>query len=227
MDYPRTFVAIRPVLNGQLTQNGIKHVFLACAKPTYSEGIIMSYPKLKWLLSLTLIVVMASWSTHAALVKKMSLSEMVGNADKVFRATVLSKEPGSVQAGGGELSTIIYTLRIDDAIKGDFGSGKEAQVLQLTMLGSMKSSHVVGNQKRLTNLQINPDLQLGSDYVLFTTARSAAGLSTTVGLDQGLFRLSNDNSGRDMVVNGLDNKGIFSGPVSYDELKAAIFNNIN
>lgn len=170
---------------------------------------------------------MASWSTHAALVKKMSLSEMVGNADKVFRATVLSKEPGSVQAGGGELSTIIYTLRIDDAIKGDFGSGKEAQVLQLTMLGSMKSSHVVGNQKRLTNLQINPDLQLGSDYVLFTTARSAAGLSTTVGLDQGLFRLSNDNSGRDMVVNGLDNKGIFSGPVSYDELKAAIFNNIN
>lgn len=84
----------------------------------------MSYPKLKWLLSLTLIVVTASWTTHAALVKKMSLSEMVGNADKVFRATVMSKEPGSLQAGGGELSTIVYTLRIDDPIKGDFGSGK-------------------------------------------------------------------------------------------------------
>lgn len=42
----------------------------------------MSYPKLKWLLSLTLIVATASWTTHAALVKKMSLSEMVGNADK-------------------------------------------------------------------------------------------------------------------------------------------------
>ncbi|MGS2720615.1 hypothetical protein [Paraglaciecola aestuariivivens] len=187
----------------------------------------MYYTKFKWLLSLTLIIVTASWSTHAALVKKMSLSEMVGNADKVFRATVLSKEPSSVHAGGGELSTIVYTLRIDDAIKGDFGSGKEAQVLQLTMLGSMKSSLVVGNQKRLINLQINPDLELGSDYVLFTTARSPAGLSTTVGLGQGLFRLSNDGSGPDMAVNGLDNKGIFSGPVSYDELKAAIFNNIN
>ena len=187
----------------------------------------MSYPKLKWLLSLTLIVVTASWTTHAALVKKMSLSEMVGNADKVFRATVMSKEPGSLQAGGGELSTIVYTLRIDDPIKGDFGSGKEGQVLQFIMLGSMKSSLVVGTQKRLTNLQINPDLQLGSDYVLFTTARSSVGLSTTVGLGQGLFHLSNDSNGRDMVVNSLGNQGLFSGPVSYDELKAAIFTNLN
>lgn len=187
----------------------------------------MSFTKFKWLLSLTLMVAIASWPTHAALVKKMSLSEMVGNADKVFRATVLSKEPSSLQAGGGELSTIVYTLRIDDPIKGDFGSGKEAQVLQLTMLGNMKSSLVVGNQKRLTNLTVNPDLQIGSEYVLFTTARSSVGLSTTVGLEQGLFRLSNDNNGRDMVVNGLNNQGIFSGPIGYDELKTAIFNNLN
>ena len=63
--------------------------------------------------------------------------------------------------------------------------------------------------------------------MLFTTAKSAVGLSTTVGLDQGLFRIFNNADGRDMTANGLGNQGIFGGPVSYVELKAAINAELN
>jgi len=171
----------------------------------------------------SLAVALASMTASAAMVMQMGLSDLVGNADKVYRGTVLTKEPGSVFAGGGQLSTVVYTIRVDDALKGDFGSGKDAAVIELTMLGNLKADVSSGNVKRLSALDMNPDLVVGSDYVLFTTAKSAAGLSTTVGLDQGLFRIFNNADGRDMTANGLGNQGIFDGPVSYEELKAAIF----
>lgn len=170
---------------------------------------------------------LASFAASAAMVKQMGLSELVGNADKVFRGTVMSKEPGVVSAGGGELDTVVYTLRVDDALKGDFGSGKAAQIVELTMLGSMKAEADTGGAQRLFTLNVNPDLQVGSDYVLFTTAPSAVGLSTTVGLDQGLFRVFATETGSEMTANGLGNRGTFGGPVSYDQLKAAIHDELN
>ena len=174
-------------------------------------------------LALTFAAVMAS----AAMVMAMGLGDLVSNADKVFRGTVLTKEPGIVNVGGGELSTVVYTIRVDDALKGDFGAGKDATVLELTMLGNLKADGSTGNTKRLFAVDMNPDLKVGSDYVLFTTPPSAVGLSTTVGLDQGLFHIFNNADGRDMTANGLGNQGIFGGPVSYQELKAAINAELN
>jgi hypothetical protein len=170
---------------------------------------------------------LASFTASAAMVKQMGFAELVGNADKVFRGTVMGKEPGVVSAGGGELDTVVYTLRVDDALKGDFGSGKEALVIELTMLGSMKAEAESGGAQRLFTLNVNPDLQVGSEYVLFTTRPSAIGLSTTVGLDQGLFRVFATDAGREMTANGLGNRGIFGGPVSYDQLKAAVHDELN
>ena len=175
----------------------------------------------------TLILGFASMTASAAMVLQMDLSDLVSNADKVFRGTVLTREPGTVSAGGGELSTVVYTIRVDDALKGDFGSGKDAAVIELTMLGNLKADISSGNLKHLSVLDMNPDLNVGSDYVLFTTARSKVGLSTTVGLDQGLFRIFDNADGRDMTANGLGNQGIFDGPVSYEELKTAIFAEMN
>lgn len=165
---------------------------------------------------------LASFAASAAMVQQMGLSDLVGNADKVFRGTVLSKEPGTVTAGGGELDTVVYTLRVDDAIKGDFGTGKSARTIEITMLGDLKERPIASGPQRLFSLNISPDLRVGSDYVLFTTSPSTIGLSTTVGLDQGLFRVFATENGSDMTANGLGNQGLFGGPVSYDELKAAI-----
>jgi len=165
---------------------------------------------------------MASFAASAAMVQKMGLADLVSNADKVFRGTVLSKEPGSVRAGGGELDTVVYRLSVDDAIKGDFSSGKDAHVIEVQMLGSLKQAPASGDYQKLFAMDMNPDLQVGANYVLFTTAPSAVGLSTTVGLEQGLFRVFANESGNEMTANGLGNQGLFGGAVSYDELKSAI-----
>lgn len=187
----------------------------------------MKLQKLLLSLAIMLALTFFTLAASAAMVMKMGLSDLVGNADKVFRGTVLTKEPGTVSMGGSEFSTVVYTVKVDDALKGDFGSGKDAAVIELTMLGNLKSDVSSGNMKRLSVIDMNPDLIVGSDYVLFTTAKSAAGLSTTVGLDQGLFRIFNNADGRDMTANGLGNQGLFGGPVSYEELKTAIFAVIN
>lgn len=172
----------------------------------------------------SLVVALTSMTASAAMVMKMGLGDLVGNADKVFRGTVLTKEPGTVSMGGSEFSTVVYTVKVDDALKGDFGA---KPVVTLTMLGNLKQDVSTGNVKRVTRLDMNPDLSVGSDYVLFTTAASSAGLSTTVGLGQGLFRIFNNADGGDMTANGLGNQGLFGGPVSYEELKTAIFAVIN
>ena len=172
----------------------------------------------------SLVVALTSMTASAAMVMKMGLGDLVGNADKVFRGTVLTKEPGTVSLGGSEFSTVAYTVKVDDALKGDFGA---KTVVTLTMLGNLKQDVSTGNVKRVTRLDMNPDLSVGSDYVLFTTAASSAGLSTTVGLGQGLFRIFNNADGGDMTANGLGNQGLFGGPVSYEELKTAIFAVIN
>ena len=77
------------------------------------------------------------------------------------------------------------------------------------------------------SLDINPDLAVGQTYVLFTSQPSAIGLSTTIGLSQGLFRVFNSAQGRELAANGLDNAGLFDGAVSYSDLKAAIEAEIN
>ena len=167
----------------------------------------------------SLVVALTSMTASAAMVMKMGLGDLVGNADKVFRGTVLTKEPGTVSMGGSEFSTVVYTVSVDDALKGDFGA---KPVVTLTMLGNLKQDVSTGNTKRVARLDMNPDLSVGSEYVLFTTAASSAGLSTTVGLGQGLFRVFANANGRDMTANMLNNQGLFNGPVKYSELSSAV-----
>lgn len=163
----------------------------------------------------------------ATLVAHMDLPDLVGNADRIYRGTVLSKEPGSVTAGGGELPTVVYRIRVDDALKGDFGDGKEAGVMTISMVGSLKQPEQDGDVQRAFFLDMNPNLEVGRAYVLFTTPPSAVGLSTTVGLNQGLFRVFNSADGSEMASNGAGNQGLFDGPVSYAELKSAITAEMN
>ena len=188
---------------------------------------MLHFPK-RWSLTGGLLAALLFASgAQAAMVMKMDLGDLAGNADKVFRGTVVSVEPGTVQAGGGELPAVVYTVQVDDAIKGNFGSGKDASFVELRMLGSLKADTQTGNIRRLSGVDINPKLTVGRTYVLFTTAPSPVGLSTTVGLNQGLFRVFNNAQGREMTANGLDNQGLFDGAVSYQELKNAIKAELN
>ena len=67
-----------------------------------------------------------SLEASMAMVAKMGLRDMTANAAHIFRGTVLDVEQSSLTVGGGELPVVVYTLRVDEAFKGDFGSGKDA-----------------------------------------------------------------------------------------------------
>ena len=42
------------------------------------------------------------------------------SAGRIFRGTVLGVTDGTVQVGGGQLATVVYRLRVDEAFKGSF-----------------------------------------------------------------------------------------------------------
>lgn len=166
-------------------------------------------------------------TASAEMVMKMGMADLVGNADKIFRGTVVEMNPGTVTAGGAEFPTVAYTIRVEDALKGEFGTDKDSAIVTVEMLGSIKADAQTGAVRNVAAIDLNPKLQVGQTYVLFTTPPSAIGLSTTIGLDQGLFRVFSNAQGREMAANGLENRGLFDGAVSYSELKAEIYAEID
>src|SRR5262249_22294348 len=101
------------------------------------------------------------------------------------------------------------------------------------MLGLGKSTAPTGNSKKLSALRDLPQLEMGRDYVLFTTRPSAIGLSTTVGLGQGAFAIQSGTK-EESVANAFGNAGLDvrraaaaagqprSGPIPYADLARAI-----
>ena len=111
-------------------------------------------------------------------------------------------------------------------------------LVRMQMLGKLPTVRV-GNAVRYSPLPDLPSLNLGSDYLLFATAPSAIGLSTTLGLGQGRFDLLKKSEDDLQAVNGFNNLGLFkgtrtasfaiggphlpvSGPVSYSLLAGQI-----
>src|SRR5690606_18071980 len=128
-----------------------------------------------------------------------------------------------VAVGGGELPTITYELLVQEQFKGQFPAAGDKTVVTVTMLGSLKESDVVvDGKRRFSALPDLPELRLGGEYVLFTTQPSRVGLSTTVGLGQGAFKIFLSEDGDELAANELDNAGLFNGPVTYTTLAHAI-----
>jgi hypothetical protein len=172
---------------------------------------------------------------QAATVQQLNLEEMVDRAGRIFRGTVLDVREGTVQAGGAELPTVTYRIRVDEAFKGTYQDVKGMQIAEIKMLGKLKTNQTA-NTRSLPLIDL-PKLQVGQDYLLLTTQPSAIGLSTPVGLGQGTFRVTG-KPGQELAVNLNQNLGLLkdmegvsgsaapnqngSGPLPYTALAALI-----
>jgi len=159
----------------------------------------------------------------ATTVLHMGLSDLAQRADHIFRGTVISVEPGTVHAGGADLPTVTYRLRVDEAFKGDYSATKG--VAEITMVGTLKQPTHDGAIVHFQRLPQLPDLVRGGEYVVFTTPPSSIGLSITVGLGQGAFKIYRSADRQEMVVNEINNAGlsaVIDGPVAYTTLADAI-----
>jgi len=178
-------------------------------------------------LALSVIAVLLTASPlMATILKHMNLEELAGNAHGIFSGTVIEVDKGSLDLGGGTVATITYRVVVDTPLRGDFIDKEGQKVADIRMVydpGPTRSNGFA----RFPILPKMPDIQLGKRYLFFTTAPSAVGLSTTVGLGQGCFRISGE-PGEELVVNEFDNLGLFrgmsvagapkTGPVEYSSL---------
>ena len=171
--------------------------------------------------------------------KPFNLSEMVQNADKIYRGRVLSAESGTIEAGGGSLPIVTYRIKVDEAFRGTFQTVKGTQIAEIRMLG--KSLPVTsGALRHISALPEMPKLSQGESYLVFTTRAVNGGLSAPVGLGQGSFHILQGKE--QMAVNEFNNRGLFkdmnmqsvrsralapsaitsSGPIPYSELARQI-----
>lgn len=146
-------------------------------------------------------------TVHATTVAPMNLSDLAGRAGRIFRGTVVAVEPGSVTAGGGEIPTVTYRLRVTEPLKGAFGEGGTRGLTELQMVGRVKTGPGRSGLRQVSLLGDVPALEVGREYLLFTTRPSAVGLSTTVGLGQGAFRIVGEGD-RATATNAFGNAGL-------------------
>jgi hypothetical protein len=155
-------------------------------------------------------------------VAHMTLRDLVVRGDRIVRGTVLASTEGTLQAGGGTLPIVTYKIRVDQALKGDAAQG---DVIEVRLFGAAKPKNS-GAFRRAGMLKDLPQFRVGSDYLFVLTQPSAIGLSTTVGLGQGLFQLQG-RPGQETAVNAANNLGLFigvsgapqaAGPVDYRTL---------
>lgn len=178
---------------------------------------MMKKPRFFYRYLLFLLFLLPCHYSHATTVKPLNLSQMTNNADRIFRGEVIAIEAGSIDAGGGQLATTIYTLRVNDLIKGQLPqqAGKTTNIIKLQMVGSPKKAAAEDGVRFVGGFR-TPKLITGSEYLLFTTPPSAIGLSMTVGVGQGLFSFKDGS----LVRNEFDNVGLFRGMATANDFPA-------
>jgi hypothetical protein len=172
------------------------------------------------------------WVTTARAdsVLQLNLSDMTGRAAKVFRGRLASASAGTVDVGGVTLPTVTYRFHVDEAFRGSFSTVKGVTFAEFTTIGKVVAKRA-GSYKSVAILPQMPKLRKGESYLLFVTEPSRVGLSTTVGLGQGAFALT-QVGGVTMASNEVKNRGLFrgmnglaatsSGPIPYDVLAGQV-----
>lgn len=174
------------------------------------------------------VAMLATTVASGAMIRHVNLNDLANDAGSIYRGTVLDMQVDSIEFGGGEIPTISYRIRISEYIKR--GPQNEDNVVTLRMYGTIKPRAAQDGVQYIGGLK--PDLlDIGGEYLLFVTRPSSAGLSTTVGLSQGAFKIMTRDK-ETVAVNGLNNQGLFrgmdrgrmpeSGPINYRELRARI-----
>ncbi len=184
-----------------------------------------------WLVGLCL----AAPTIHATTLAQMNLTDLSSRAGRIFRGTVGAVDHGTVKAGGGELPTVTYRLNVTDTFKGSFVTRGNTRSVDVRMVGVPQGQRALGTVRPVSVLRALPSLAVGQEYLLFTTTPSRIGLSTTVGLGQGAFRI-HGQGGAETAVNAFGNVGLFSrmtdaatlaaqpaaGSISYSDLAGRI-----
>ena len=144
--------------------------------------------------------------TWALQSQKLNLEKMTKQSDRIIEGKVVALTAGTVLGpNGGEIPVMEYTLSVSNALKGE----KETTVVvkHLRLLGVSSITGQGGSGRSGF-----PTYKVGEHLILFLTRESRLGLSSPVGLQQGVFQVQEDEKGQPThVVNGMNNVGLYDG----------------
>ena len=134
---------------------------------------------------------------RGALTASRNLDDLSAEAGVIVRGRIVSTrvEPHPQFSA---LWTVVVTMQVDEAIKGQIGN-------------SYSFRQFIWDQR---DREDAAGYQKGQRLLLLLTAPNSNGLSSPVGLEQGLFHLSTDTVGSVYATNGRNNVGLLSGVAS-------------
>jgi hypothetical protein len=152
------------------------------------------------------LTLMSASHASAESVVQMNLREMAERAGRIFAGQVVHGARETIRAGGGEIPIVTYRIRVDDTFKGEFQVVKRARYVDLRMLDTA----ALATGRLRYALPRARALETGARYLLLTTRPSALGLTATVGLGQGAFRIEGEDANR-RATNEVGNRMLFRG----------------
>ena len=134
------------------------------------------------LLSSLLLLLLSGTAVRATSVRAIELDELVGGSYQIFLGRVVAIDQGTVP--GFHRPYVQYTFAVSDWVKG--GSGQTLQIRQLGRSG-------------VALLPGLPVYKKGQETLLFVHKPSAIGLTSPVGMQQGLYPVEKDSAGERYV----------------------------
>ncbi|HYD16620.1 MAG TPA: hypothetical protein VEB03_01305 [Candidatus Nanoarchaeia archaeon] len=129
---------------------------------------------------------------RGAYTARRSLEQMVSGADVIVRGSVISARVESIPQYPN-LRSVVVTLKLHKVLKGTAGS---TYTFRQFIWDARDRYDAAGYRK-------------GQRYLLFMHRANDKGLTSPVGMQQGRFLISRDESGTETAVNGIGNAGLF------------------
>lgn len=148
-------------------------------------------------ISIVLIAVTCAIAQEGARVVPRTLDELQQQADVILQGHVVSAivQPHPQYSA---LTTVVVTLRVTDTLKGTAG---QTYTFRQFIWNPRDIANAAGYRK-------------GQELLLLLHTANQNGLSSTVGLGQGRFRIIRDAQGKATALNAYTNAGLFRGMVS-------------
>jgi len=143
-----------------------------------------------------LVLVLFSTTGLAISVRNVNLVEMVQKADKVFYGKCLSRE---TQDENTNIPIVEYKFQVKQAIKG------------VTDGETIVFRQVAGSEVGKPGIPGVPQYRVGQELVLFLKKESPRGLTSPVGLGQGIFVVKKNGRGGAEVMNLVGNRNLLLG----------------
>lgn len=180
----------------------------------------LKYIILAVLLALILSTQLLTTSAHHA-VLQFNLEEMVATADKVFVGKCTAVKETEEMIAQGIMPVTYYTFVVSDKIKGDI-----PQTFTFKQLGHQPRKLIKGNKTKdlvpMMGGQIaDPDTMLvhgmsyykiGDEMMLMLIPNYMGELTYPVGLYQGAFYVTRTSTGKPILKNSINNRGLFTNP---------------